>query len=100
MLILYLDCWNNEPDNRPIINKVVVKLNAIILKENNQLLSEQQNIIKNSLHDEMSQVIQNFSKINIKEIEPSISSNLIIKDFDLIVEEIIHHLEFIKIERK
>ncbi|CAB4400552.1 unnamed protein product [Rhizophagus irregularis] len=34
---IYTDCWNNEPDNRPTINQVVAKLNAIILKENIQL---------------------------------------------------------------
>ncbi|RGB35778.1 kinase-like domain-containing protein, partial [Rhizophagus diaphanus] len=41
---IYTDCWNNEPDNRPTINQVIVKLNTIILKESNQLSSKQQNI--------------------------------------------------------
>ncbi|RGB29601.1 kinase-like domain-containing protein, partial [Rhizophagus diaphanus] len=41
---IYTDCWNKELDNRPNINQVVAKLNAIILKESNQLSSEQQNI--------------------------------------------------------
>ncbi|CAB4441026.1 unnamed protein product [Rhizophagus irregularis] len=27
---IYCECWNNEPDNRPTINQVVAKLNAII----------------------------------------------------------------------
>jgi hypothetical protein len=26
----FSDCWDNEPDNRPIINEVIAKLNAII----------------------------------------------------------------------
>ncbi|RGB29599.1 kinase-like domain-containing protein, partial [Rhizophagus diaphanus] len=43
---IYTDCWNKEPDNRPNINQVVAKLNAIILKENIQLSSEKQNIVE------------------------------------------------------
>ncbi|CAB4379493.1 unnamed protein product [Rhizophagus irregularis] len=33
---LYTDCWNNDPDDRPIINQVIATLDAIILKENIQ----------------------------------------------------------------
>ncbi|PKK77197.1 hypothetical protein RhiirC2_810981, partial [Rhizophagus irregularis] len=32
---IYTYCWNNEPDNRPTINQVVAKLNAIILEVTN-----------------------------------------------------------------
>ncbi|UZO03605.1 uncharacterized protein OCT59_024009 [Rhizophagus irregularis] len=101
------NCWNNDPDDRPTINQVAATLNAIILKENIQVSSRQQNIIKfheniinNSLHEEMFQIIQNFSKVNIKEIKPSISSNLIINDFEIIITEIIFLLENIEVVRK
>ncbi|EXX66399.1 Ste20p [Rhizophagus irregularis DAOM 197198w] len=113
---IYTDCWNNEPDDRPTINQVVTKLNAIIsdFKQNDsnaniQLSSEKllksnievpEKIIDNSLHEKMSQVIQTFSRINIKEIEPSILTNLIINDFETMVIEIIFFLENIETERR
>ncbi|RGB26719.1 hypothetical protein C1646_645466 [Rhizophagus diaphanus] len=113
---IYTDCWNNEPDDRPTINQVVTKLNAIIsdFKQNDsivniQLSSEQllksnievpEKVINNSLHEKMSQVIQTFSKINIREIEPSISTNLIINDFETMVIEVIYFLENIETERR
>ncbi|GBC42884.2 kinase-like domain-containing protein [Rhizophagus irregularis DAOM 181602=DAOM 197198] len=94
---IYTDCWNNEPDNRPTINQVVAKLNAIILKENIQLSSEQQdiveiprNMINSSLHGEMSQLIQNFNTMNTEEMDTSISSK---NNFDIMVNEIIILLE-------
>ncbi|GBC22138.2 kinase-like domain-containing protein [Rhizophagus irregularis DAOM 181602=DAOM 197198] len=92
---IYTDCLNNDPNDRPTINQIAGKINAIILKENVQVSSKQQNIniINNSLHEEMFQIVQNFSKVNIKEIEPLVSSNLIINDFEIIIEEIILLLE-------
>jgi hypothetical protein len=96
-LILYLDCWNTEPDDRPSIDQVVAKLNAIISKEKIQLSSEQQNIVEiprniinNSLHGEMSQLIQNFTNMNTGVVETSISSEY---NFDMVVNEIILLLE-------
>ncbi|GBC43034.2 kinase-like domain-containing protein [Rhizophagus irregularis DAOM 181602=DAOM 197198] len=93
---IYTDCWNNEPNNRPTINQVIGKLNAIILKENIQLSSEQQNIVEtprninnNSLHEEMSQLIQNFNNMNTEEMDTSISEN----NFDNMINEIIFLLE-------
>jgi TPR repeat protein len=103
--ILYLDCWNYEPDGRPTINQVVSRLNAIIsdFKQNDSnadiQLSSKENI-KNSLHEKMFQIIQNYSEINIKEIEPSISSNLAINDFSMVVSEITHFLENIETRRR
>ncbi|GBC02723.1 hypothetical protein RclHR1_04780010 [Rhizophagus clarus] len=92
---LYIDCWNNEPDHRPTINQVIIKLNAIVSdfqqSNNIQLSNEQQNI-------EMSQVIQHFSKINIKEVEPSMSSDT--SNFSIIVDEIILLLESAEVKRK
>ncbi|CAB4495527.1 unnamed protein product [Rhizophagus irregularis] len=69
-LRLYTECWDNEPDNRPTINEVITKLNIII---SNQLLSEHQ-------------VIQNFDKINLNEIEPSMSFDE--NNFNLMIHEI------------
>ncbi|EXX65644.1 Skt5p [Rhizophagus irregularis DAOM 197198w] len=101
---IYTDCWNNEPDNRPTVNQVIAKLNEIISKENVQLSSEQKsndkvpkNIIDNLLYGEMSQIIKNFNKMSIEEIEPSMSS---INNFDIMVNEIILLLDNTKIVRK
>ncbi|POG54466.1 hypothetical protein GLOIN_2v1886636 [Rhizophagus irregularis DAOM 181602=DAOM 197198] len=98
---IYTDCWNNEPDNRPTINQVVAKLNTIILNENVQLSSEQQktprNIINNSLHGEMSQLIQNFNNMNTKEMDTTISSE---NNFDIMVNEIILLFENTVMERR
>ncbi|GBC02728.1 hypothetical protein RclHR1_04780015 [Rhizophagus clarus] len=99
---VYTDCWNNDPDNRPTIKEVVMKLNTIISEENIQLSSSKKqnifeipkNVINNPLQEEMSQY---FNKIDIKEMEPSISLD---NDFDIIVNEIILLLENIEIERK
>ncbi|GES83952.1 kinase-like domain-containing protein [Rhizophagus clarus] len=65
---VYTDCWNNEPDNRPTIKQVVMKLNTIISNfqqsDNIQLSSEKQitfeipkNIVNDSSQDEVFQVI-------------------------------------------
>ncbi|UZO06781.1 uncharacterized protein OCT59_027090 [Rhizophagus irregularis] len=105
---IYTDCWNNEPDNRPTINQVVFKLNAIILKNNNmvikdfrqtndsytnQLSSKQQldlnafeDPMNNSSHGELSKFIQEFNKMNTKEIDSSISSNI---NFMVTVDEMV-----------
>jgi hypothetical protein len=58
-----------------------------LLKSNNEAFED---IINNSLSDKMSQVIQNFSKINIKEVEPLMSLE---NYFGTMVDEIIHFLE-------
>ncbi|CAB4440457.1 unnamed protein product [Rhizophagus irregularis] len=101
---IYTDCWNTEPDNRPTINQVTAKLNAIILKESIQLSSEQQNIVEsprniinNSLHGEMSQLIQNFNIMNTEEMDTSISSE---NNFDIMVNEIILLLENTEIKMR
>ncbi|RIA92723.1 kinase-like domain-containing protein, partial [Glomus cerebriforme] len=92
---IYKDCWNGEPDNRPIINQVVDELKAIITKENIGIkdfhlyscnkntqssnnshlilntIKNPENIINNSLHGDLSQVIQNFNEMDTEEIEHS-----------------------------
>ncbi|RGB34611.1 kinase-like domain-containing protein [Rhizophagus diaphanus] len=70
---LYIDCWNNEPDNRPTINKVVAKLNV-------QLSSEQQNVVETP-----------------RGIQISMSSA---KNIDIIVNEIILLLGNVYMDRR
>src|ERR1043166_4150434 len=31
--LIFLDCWNGEPNNRPTINQVIAKLKEIITKD-------------------------------------------------------------------
>ncbi|GBC32812.2 kinase-like domain-containing protein [Rhizophagus irregularis DAOM 181602=DAOM 197198] len=91
---IYTECWDIEPDNRPTINQVLERLKAFITKttENHQTESNLQSTstdgqnfnpinidtsnINNSLHGEMSQIIENFDKINTKEMK---AVNLFIK---------------------
>ncbi|PKK64258.1 kinase-like protein [Rhizophagus irregularis] len=103
---IYTECSYNDPDKRPTANQIIIKLNEIIsdFQQNNfgdiQLssitISENNN---NLLHEKMSQIIQNFSKINIKEKEPSISSSLIIDNFSMVVNELTILLENIETNR-
>ncbi|RGB36751.1 hypothetical protein C1646_757726, partial [Rhizophagus diaphanus] len=85
---LYTDCWDGEPDNRPTIDQVVDRLKAMITKtsmitKNHRIksdlqLSDEQDInptnvntslsVGNSYHGKLSQIIQNFDKMNTKEI--------------------------------
>ncbi|RGB29441.1 kinase-like domain-containing protein [Rhizophagus diaphanus] len=103
---IYTKCWDGEPDNRPTIYQVVDWLNAIITKSGviikNQQISNERNerelnetSISNNyseLQVELSQLIQNFDKINIKEIDPMIilskQKNFLIEDFNIIIDVI------------
>jgi TPR repeat protein len=102
-----LECWGGEPDSRPTINQVVDLLKAMItetelITENPQLsnVSNEQEINETILsfnnsesQGELSKLIQNFNKINIKEIDPIAFSSereklLIEEGFDRIVDEV------------
>ncbi|PKK65208.1 kinase-like protein [Rhizophagus irregularis] len=98
---IYTECWNGEPDNRPTMIQVLESLKAIMTEINVitndcrtelhlQLASTDDqnfptNIINssdtdNSLHGEMSQIIENFDKMNTKEIAPTTLTNEIVHD--------------------
>ncbi|GET04737.1 kinase-like domain-containing protein [Rhizophagus clarus] len=80
---IYTKCWEGEPDNRPTINQVVGWLNSLITKTdvvdliaedhqspNKQELNEASLSTNNSeLQGELSQIIQNFNKMDTKEID-------------------------------
>ncbi|CAB4415462.1 unnamed protein product [Rhizophagus irregularis] len=72
---IYTECWNGEPDNRPTINQVLERLKEIITKTNitteNNISASLNDTDNNSLHGEMSRIIQNFNKMNTKEIVPT-----------------------------
>ncbi|CAB4395977.1 unnamed protein product [Rhizophagus irregularis] len=79
---IYTKCWDGEPDNRPTIYQVVDWLKALITKtdiitENPQLSNEQEineapplSTNNSELQGELSQLIQNFDKMDTKEFDP------------------------------
>jgi hypothetical protein len=107
-LLFFLECWDGEPDNRPTIYEVVDLLKAMIMKTEVIIANPQlSNVISNKQEinepllstnnsesqGELLRLIQNFNKINIKEIDPIALSYerekfIIEKDFDRIVDEI------------
>ncbi|CAB4414023.1 unnamed protein product [Rhizophagus irregularis] len=108
------NCWNIEPDNRPTINQVVDELKVLVLKTKDNIIKDfnlndnnkdiqsstnQQPILNveiseniDSLHGDLSQVIQNFNiMMNTDDIETSISSNNISENsFNMIMNDIIN----------
>ncbi|CAB4415516.1 unnamed protein product [Rhizophagus irregularis] len=110
---IYTECWDIEPDNRPTINQVLERLKVIITKptENHQTelnlqstLTDEQNFnpinidtsnINNSLHGEMSQIIENFDKMNTKEMVYTSLTNEDIsteKNLNKIVNNIVNYI--------
>ncbi|GBC08699.1 hypothetical protein RclHR1_08310007 [Rhizophagus clarus] len=109
---LYIECWKNEQNDRPNMNQVVIKLKEIITKSNivmdyyqedinySQLSNKYQinnleeinitNTDNNLFHEK--QIIKNFNKINIKEIEPItyiIIRNIFKEDLSIIIDELV-----------
>src|SRR5436190_19359317 len=89
--IFLLECWDDEPDNRPSIYEVVERLNPMISQSNIPNYQQQNenfdkitdqiasknislNSNENSSHGELSQIIQNFDKMNTEEIIESMTS--------------------------
>ncbi|GBC47620.2 kinase-like domain-containing protein [Rhizophagus irregularis DAOM 181602=DAOM 197198] len=81
---LYTECWDDNPDNRPSIQEVVERLDGIInqktenIDEKTDQSFTNKNIVLNSIeessHGELSQVIQEFNKMNTKEIMGTMTS--------------------------
>ncbi|CAB4415367.1 unnamed protein product [Rhizophagus irregularis] len=110
---IYTECWNGEPDKRPTINQVVEGLKAIMIKTNILLTENYQpelslhststeglnfnptnidtlsNIDNSLLYGEMSQIIQNFDKMNIREIAPR---SLNEKNLNKIVNDTVNYI--------
>ncbi|GBB99017.1 hypothetical protein RclHR1_00340008 [Rhizophagus clarus] len=102
---IYTRCWDSEPDNRPTMFQVVDWLKATIAKaeiivenpkfSNSQKLNIASFLSTNNLKSqgELSQLIQNFNKVNIREIDPIAVSNerekfSFIKGFNITVDEV------------
>ncbi|GBC22494.2 kinase-like domain-containing protein [Rhizophagus irregularis DAOM 181602=DAOM 197198] len=100
---IYTKCWDGEPDNRPTIYQVIDWLNGIFSKtdsieENYQLSNKEPNEASLStnnseLQGELSQLIQNFDKMDTNEINSmAISSEQKTlsteKGFSIIVDKI------------
>ncbi|POG65435.1 kinase-like domain-containing protein [Rhizophagus irregularis DAOM 181602=DAOM 197198] len=110
---LYTECWNGVPDNRPTMDQVVVKLkttlaNSNITTENDQtdklnskLQNEQQvndNIpnTTDSVHGDLSQFINNFHKMDIKETTSpttsmDVNENIFEEELRIVVDELVNH---------
>ncbi|CAB4395964.1 unnamed protein product [Rhizophagus irregularis] len=101
---LYIECWDGEPCNRPTINQVVERLKTILMKsiilktnsiagncfslpefEMNLLIEDNSSIDNtghnslnslNSLHGEISQIINNFDAMNTQEIIDTLATDL------------------------
>ncbi|EXX64377.1 uncharacterized protein OCT59_024038 [Rhizophagus irregularis] len=85
---LYSECWNNEPSERPTIHEVVNRLKVFISNSNNVTIYQQHDIsdqphpipntpnsIRNSLHGELFQTIQDFTNMNTNEMDNITSIN-------------------------
>ncbi|GET04623.1 kinase-like domain-containing protein [Rhizophagus clarus] len=79
---IYTRCWDGEPDNRPTIYQVVDLLKVMITETDitENTCNQKPNVVSLSTINsesrrELSQLIQNFNKINIKEIDPIVVSS-------------------------
>ncbi|PKY30539.1 kinase-like protein [Rhizophagus irregularis] len=112
---IYTECWDGEPDNRPTINQVMERLEITIKKpnimtencqtENFQLsISDKQELMASSAssvsglsdnlsHGELSQIIQNFDKMQSNEIDPITSTDELSSKMSLSNEIILEELQ-------
>ncbi|GBC20506.2 kinase-like domain-containing protein [Rhizophagus irregularis DAOM 181602=DAOM 197198] len=103
---IYTECWDSKPNNRPTMDQVVFKLNAIIntknsiIIDNNKLIPQSSensdnigisNII-NLSHEELSSIMRSFNNMNVKEMEPTtlnIHENIFEEDLSIIIDELV-----------
>ncbi|GBB91176.1 hypothetical protein RclHR1_18310004 [Rhizophagus clarus] len=92
---IYIECWNEEPDNRPTMNQIVAKLREIITKMNIMIEHYQTDTnYKIDLHEESQKINQDFDKIYMKEIEPTnqyIRKNISEEDLSIVVDELMNN---------
>ena len=102
-IFIYLECWDGEPNNRPTMSEVVERLKTIILQSNMTIYQPQDFdnettnnnvILNNSSHEELSQLIQNFVKMNTKSTNKRITEkNSLSEVVNKIVEFIFKMIE-------
>ncbi|PKK63379.1 kinase-like protein [Rhizophagus irregularis] len=104
--ILYTECWDNEPNNRPTMNQVVSKLKVIITNSNIiiedyliQSFNKQQLNLENIntliTHNNVlyKEIFQDFTKIYMKEIEPNaqnIHGVIFEEELGVVVDELVN----------
>ncbi|CAI2183121.1 12961_t:CDS:2, partial [Funneliformis geosporum] len=74
---LYTECWNNEPDHRPDMKKLVKAfLSRVEMKENDQMYDDSSSVV------EISQSVQNFDQMNTKQMMETLTNkrNVVIVD--------------------
>ncbi|GBC04576.1 hypothetical protein RclHR1_05750008 [Rhizophagus clarus] len=86
---LYIECWNNEQDNRPTMNQVVDKLKTIITKTTTQLSNSNNKSDVNNclLYGKL------FHMINVVEIEPTtqnVHENIFEEDLRFVIDEFVN----------
>ncbi|EXX50442.1 uncharacterized protein OCT59_023895 [Rhizophagus irregularis] len=93
---LYIECWNGESDNRPVMNQIISKLREIIKiqTDDNEKLDNNHNNNNDLFKESQKIIIQNFDKIYLKEIketEPTIQyihKNISEEDLGIVIDEL------------
>ncbi|RGB32012.1 hypothetical protein C1646_655336 [Rhizophagus diaphanus] len=83
---IYTMCWDGEPDNRPTINQVVLQLRQLMISSTDHQIQKDSmpiDISVNSLHGDLSQLIQNFNEINRRSTD---MISLALSDHELVDE--------------
>src|SRR5687768_368007 len=78
----FLECWNNEPDNRPMMNKVVAILKSIIAKTN-KIKNDQINL---KLSNEQTH-LNDYDISAMNDLTNGESSQ--VKDLNMIIDEMV-----------